>query len=74
MKAVFTTLPVLSSSYRPVYVPGKIEKAVCTPVRTCEDRIALFMCRKRSTKYILSLWRSGEARIGLFMCRERSTK
>ena len=31
-KAVFSTAEVLSSSYRPVSVPVKIEKAVCSTV------------------------------------------
>ena len=31
-KAVFNSVEVLSSSYRPVYVPGTVEKAVLTSV------------------------------------------
>ena len=53
---------------------GKIEKAVFTPVWSCEARTGLLKCRERSTKYFLSLWKSCDAHIGLFMCLERSRK
>ena len=35
---------------RPVYVHGKIVKAVFTPVWSFEARIGLFICLERSTK------------------------
>ena len=49
-KSAFTSVEALRSLYRPVSVPGKIEKAVFIPVWSCEARIGQFKCQERSTK------------------------
>ena len=73
-RAVFSTAGVLYGSYRPVYVPGNIEKQFPPLWRSCEARIGQLLYGERSRKQFSPLWRSCEARIGLFMYRETSRK
>ena len=67
-KAVLTTEEMLWSTCRPVWVPGKIEKAFFSTVVSYEARASLFMCGKDLITPFSPPKRCCEAGAGLFKC------